>query len=141
MKSPETILRDAVFTALDGQVSYNSVVVPVYSGKADPGDNLYIVMEETSSFEGSNKQGFGNEVTMTLEIVHFQDRATTYKATDSVYNDMMQILLPSVNTPGFTLAAGWQAVKVRVDTSDFLEQAEQTIVRRIIRLKATIYQY
>ena len=141
MKSPETILRDAVFTALDGQVSYNSVVVPVYSGKADPGDNLYIVMEETSSFEGSNKQGFGNEVTMTLEIVHFQDRATTYKATDSVYNDMMQILLPSVHTPGFTLAAGWQAVKVRVDTSDFLEQAEQTIVRRIIRLKATIYQY
>ena len=141
MKSPETILRDAVFTALDGQITYNAVTIPVYGGKADLGTDLYIVMEETNSFEGSNKQGFGNEVTLTLEIVHFQDRATTYKATDSIYNDMMEILLPSVNTPGFTLAAGWQAVKVRVDTSDFLEQAEQTIVRRIIRLKATIYQY
>lgn len=141
MKSHETILRDAVYTALSGAVSYNSVIIPVYSAIADPSSDLYIVLEETNSFEQSDKQHFGNEVTLTIEIVHFQDRAMTYKIVDSIYNDMMEILLPSVNTAGFTVAAGWQAVKVRVDTTDFVEQVDRTIVRRIIRLKSTMIQY
>lgn len=140
MKSPETILRDGVYTALNGAVSYNATVIPVFAAIADPASDLYIVLEETNSFEGSTKQQFGNDVTLTLEIVHFQDRAATYKIVDSIYNDMMEILLPTVNTAGFTIAAGWQAVKVRVDTTDFVEQVEQTIVRRIIRLKCTMIQ-
>jgi len=140
MRSPETILRDAVYTALSGAVSYNSVIVPVFSAIADPSSDLYIVLEETSSFEQSDKQHFGNDVTLTMEIVHYQDRAATYVIVDSIYNDMMEILLPTVNVPGFTVAAGWQAVKVRVDTTDFVEQVEQVIVRRIIRLKCTMIQ-
>jgi len=141
MKSPETILRDAVYAALSGSISYNSVLVPVYSAIADPSSDLYIVLEETNSFEQSTKQLFSNDVTLTIEIVHYQDRAATYTIVDSIYNDMMEILLPSVNTPGFTVATGWQAVKVRAESTDFVEQVEQTIVRRIVRLKCSMIQY
>ena len=135
MKSPEIAIRDGVYAALNGTIS-----APVFGGKADPEASFYVVLEDITAFEQSTKTRFNNDVVFTLEIVQANLRAVSYKAVDTVYQEIMEILLPSVNEPGFSVA-GFQAVRVKVDSQDFVEQHLDIVVRKIIRLRCSMVEY
>ena len=135
MKSAETVLRDGVYAALAGNIS-----VDVFGANAEPGTGKYVVLEDTNTSPRFTKQYFNNDVVLQLEIVHFQDRAASYKDVDLIYQEIMEILLPTPMNPGFGVEAGWQVVLVQVDTNDFVEKHLEIVVRRIVRLRCTLIQ-
>lgn len=135
-------LREAVFTALNGNVSYNSANVPVFSGYAETTDSLYIVLESaTNNPAKNNKAKFYTSAVLNIEVVHTQDRAVSYKTVDDVFNIVKGVLLPAPWTAGFTLASPYKAKNPQIVFEDhLLEQTLEKIVRKIFRLQVEIEQ-
>ena len=139
MTPVSNVLRTAIYTALNGAITYNSNPVPVVSAIQEDGTPYYIVLEETTTSPDYDKHKFQTDITITIEIVDFQTRAASYKAVNDIYALMMAILLPSPFRAGFTLATGFQATNVQViGDNEILEQFQDIIVRKNIRLRCSI---
>ena len=139
MKDIDFTYRSAIFTALNGAITYNANVIKVFSGYAETTDNLYIVIGDSSVNSNNNKHKFGNTATITIEVVHHLTRGVTYKEVDDVYNLMMEILIPAPHTAGFSLT-GFQALNVTAESNHFLEQTLDKVLRKIVRVQSLIIE-
>ena len=140
MKDVSGPYRAAIFTALNGNLSYNSVSVPVFSGYAETTDSLYVILENTSEVGDHNKNKFTTSSTITIEIINYQTRAVSYVALDDVYEQIMELLIPEPFTAGFTIT-GFQALNPEVTSVNHLiEQGLEKCVRKVFRLKTDIVQ-
>lgn len=140
MKDVDFIYRSAIYTALNGAITYGGNVIKIFSGYAETTDNLYIVIGDSSVTNNNNKHKFGNTATITIEVVHHLTRGVTYKEVDDVYNSMMTILIPSPQTAGFNMGVNFQALNVTAESNHFLEQTLEKVLRKIVRVQSLIIE-
>lgn len=142
MKAVDQVYREAIFTALNGNLTYNSNPVNVYSAEADTTDKLYVIIgEATNVQDNTNKKKFCTASTVNIEIVHYQEAGTSYKVINDVYDQMMDILIPAPYTAGFIINTDFQACNVEVtSTTDLYELSTEKIIRKVIRLRTEIFQ-
>ena len=142
MKDVNNAYREAVYAALNGQITYGGNTVKVFSGIADTTDDLYIVLSTMNDTQvARNKKKFCTASVLVIDIVHHQQRAVSYSAVSNVYSQVMELLVPSPQTGGFALDSDFQLMSVEViGTEDLFEQSTEKVVRKIARLRAEIFE-
>ncbi len=142
-KDAERVFRRAIFDALDGNVTYNGNVVPVYDEFAsDNAPNLFIVLGNQYADDRRNFAKFVTGSVIVIDIVHHQNRAMTKDVVDDVAESIKGILMPSISGTGLTLEAGFSVNNLYRETSSYLSEQNNTkwVLRKIERYRANIQQ-
>jgi len=142
-QDPDREFRKAIFNALDGNVTFNGNVVPVYDEfAADNAPNLFIVLGNQYGDDRRNYAKFVTGGVIIIDIVHFQNRAMTKDVVDAVSNSIKAILMPGIATFGVTMDAGWSINNLYREASTYLSEQNNTkwILRKIERFRAEIQQ-
>jgi hypothetical protein len=105
MRDSGYYLRKAFFTALDGQVTFNSNNVPVVDGKLEtiPEDGIAIVFGDQSDKDKSNKSVFVQEVTFDLAVIDKRKSTAGKKDVEDVCDQVLDIIKPTVSSHGLTI--------------------------------------
>lgn len=142
-KDPEIIFRKAAYNALNGNVTFNGNVVPVYDEfAADNAPNLFIVLGNQYADDRRNYAKFVTGSVIVVDIVHHQNRGMTKDVVDTVSNSVKAILMPGIATFGLSLDAGWSVNNLYRETSSYLSEQNNTkwIIRKIERYRCDIQQ-
>lgn len=145
MKDTCKILRTAIFNALTGAITQNSVTVPVYDetvGAASTSD-LYIILSTQSESSQDTSEAFITQSSIDIEIIDRRGFSASKDDLDDVYQSMMEILIPTTTTIGITVPGTHQflnAVRDSSNTQAVSISETQTILRRTTRLVFTIIQ-
>lgn len=93
MNDPKTLLQTAYFTLLNGNLTYNSVNVPVYDRVPDNAVYPHVVLGHYTSTDDSDKSSFGENMTVTLHVVdRYINSSGSRKAINSVTGQIKQII-------------------------------------------------
>jgi hypothetical protein len=128
-KDPERVFRKAVYNALDGNVVYNGVTIPVYDEFAsDTAPNIFIVLGNQYGDDRRNYSKFVTGCVMVIDICHHQNRAMTKDVVDAVSNTIKGILF-SIN-------------ELYRESSAYLSEQNNTkwVLRKIERFRCEIQQ-
>lgn len=140
---PERVYRKAIYNALYNNVTYNSVIVPVYDEFAsDTAPNLFIVLGNQYGDDRRNYTKFVTGSVIVIDIVHHQNRAMTKDVVDAISNRIKNILLPSIGTFGITVDTGFSVNNLYRETSSYLSEQNNTkwVIRKIERYRCEIQQ-
>jgi hypothetical protein len=91
MINPAPYLRQTIFSLLNGNVTYNGDVIPVYETEGKESDSIQIIIADYSDANAGNKQKFGSRARQVLEVVSEQPKATK-KTVDEVGNLITAII-------------------------------------------------
>ena len=92
MKSSSTLLQQAYFTALSGQVNVNGVI-PVYDTVPSSPSYPYIQLDDQTKTDYVTKSSFGEEVTQQLWIVNrFSDSFGSRINLNAILDRVQQII-------------------------------------------------
>src|SRR5688572_3807288 len=91
MINPAPHIRQTIFTLLNGNVSYNGDVIPVYETEGKESEPIQIIIADYSDSDSSNKTTFGSTGSQVLEIVSEQPKATK-KTVDEVGELVLALL-------------------------------------------------
>jgi hypothetical protein len=146
MKNTKKILRQAVFTALDGNVEYESVVIPVVDekliGTTEAGLFIVLSTQSESPIE-RNDSSFNTESIIDILIIEKTGAEVSKDATDDVCETVLEILCPTATTHGLTVPSGFQFLNVypvnTVIQSMSLTET-QSVLQQTIRLSVQIIQ-
>ena len=138
-------IRTAVYTALNGNITYDSTAVPVSDEKTGYGNtaNLFIVLTTQQETDESTSEAFITKSTIEIDIVHKTGSEVSKDAIDDVYQSMMQILIPSTSTIGLTVPGTFQfqnATRENSITMPMMLSETETVMVRRTRLSFTITQ-
>jgi hypothetical protein len=103
MLDTSNAVRQAYITALNGNISYDSVNVPVYGNipfKTPP--KKYVIISDIREVQDLNNNAFFNNVVVTLDIFAEQYMTNDNGVVDNIASQIMQILMP---VPGAKLFA------------------------------------
>lgn len=121
----ETAIRNAYYQALNGNISYNGVNIPLTDSITNQGQNdaVYIVMtNQTSVYDKSGGfQMLAWESTINLMIVSQQAFSVSKDILDAVSEQIENIIIPSATTNGLVQQSGWQINNVLLRTVEFKE--------------------
>lgn len=142
-KDPEIILRKSIYAALNGNVTYNGTVIPVYDEFAsDVAPNIFIVLGNQYADDRRNYTKFVTGSVIVVDICHHQNRAMTKDVVDTIGNTIKSILLPNIATFGLTLDAGWSINNLYRETSSYVSEQNNTkwLIRKIERYRCLMQQ-
>lgn len=111
MKDPSDDIRDWLFTSLNNNITYGSIV-PVYSFPPKDAAKPYIVIgEQSSPGEDSPKDRYMSEHDVTLEIwtSHTGNNAS-YVAANSISSSILQLIRTRAQTNGYARDEGGVAM-------------------------------
>ncbi len=111
MKDTKKILRIAVFNALDGNITYSGNPVPVVDEKVRnsvPADLFILLGSQFESAIDRNSSAFITQSSIDLYITQKVSAEVSKDAIDEVYEDMLEIIFPTVGTLGIASASGFQ---------------------------------
>jgi hypothetical protein len=145
MKDTKKILRTAIFNALGG-LTYSGSSVPVYDEKQKTGqtNNLYVLLgtQQETDVE-SNDSTWITKSSIDIEIVHKTGSEVSKDVIDTTYENMMEILIPTPQTVGLTIPAGFQFLNATRDMS-LTQSVEITATESVLvcfaKLSFTIVQ-
>jgi hypothetical protein len=103
MLDTSNAVRQAYITALNGNITYGSVNVPVYGNipfKTAP--KKYVIISDIREVQDLNNNAFFNNVVVTLDIFAEQYMTNDNGVVDNIASQIMQILMP---VPGAKLFA------------------------------------
>lgn len=133
--------REALYTALNGNISYNATNVPVTSALSEAEAPYYIVINNLTLQNLSNKHKFVHAATVQFEIVDYRTRAASYKAVSDIFGQIMAILTPTPWSAGFVIDSNFQAINVEITShNDLFEPSHEKIVRKIFEIRSEIVQ-
>ena len=137
-------IREAYYTALNGQLTYDASPVPVVDDKLedDQNDTLYVVMSTQTAVDDSPFGKFDHETTMLLDIVYCPQDTVSKDVVDNVAQQIFNIILPTPETHGLT-ATGVQITNVTVENDSYLSfvlSNSRSVMRRLIRFKQLIHE-
>lgn len=93
MNDPKTLIQTAYFTLLNGNLTYNSVNVPVYDRVPDNAVYPHVAIGHYTSTDDSDKSSFGENMTVTLHVVdRYINSSGSRKAINSVTGQIKQII-------------------------------------------------
>ena len=144
MRDTMDILEMAVYNALNGQLSYNSVNIPVYDEKRRVGqsDNIYVILstQQESEIE-TNDCAFVTLSSIDIEILHKTDYEVSKTVINNISNQILQILIPTQVTTGLAGVSGYQLLHVRREraiTRNFQITDSESIIAKIITITCQI---
>lgn len=142
MNDTSYIVRKAFYEALNGNLEYNSVNVPVYDEVSVNAPNNYVILSTQTSSDTDTLNSFQNDATILVDIVSKQGASVRKDVVDNIANQVFLILKPSPQTNGLPLQEGFQlgCLKVRSDNHLPLTVQGETILRRLIRFSLKINQ-
>lgn len=146
MRDTTEILSNAVYRALNGNISYEGNSVPVFDEKKKVGnrDNIYILFSTQQEMPPDDVQSyFMVDSFLDIEIVHKTQSEVTKTILSRVANSVLEILFPAPNTIGITAPSGFQIPLFEYAgsiTRAFEISQTESIVRKFIKVKAKIIQ-
>lgn len=136
LSDKSTDVYKAIFTALNGALSYNGVDVPVYSALAFiPTEKYWVHIGEYNQLPRSSKLNFGYRSSVLIETVITDG---DYMAAKSIVEQICNTLYPTVNST-ILLDNGIVEILGEPQISEIIEQADGFIyIRKLIRLDLTL---
>lgn len=133
--------RIAFFDALDGQLTYGGVAVPVSDELLNETANNYVLLTNQTSTPDETKSSFSAEATMTLDIVS-KSEYVTKNIVDDIADQILIILRPTSNTHTLTPPASWQFLNFRKSGDTYITTPSSTsyIIRRILTFSFRVVQ-
>lgn len=144
MKDTQRILRKAINDLLAGNITYNSIPVPIYDEKIrdKQSPNLYIIFGTQQETDQNTDTSFTTISTIDLEITHKTEYEVSKDAIDEVSDQVLEILLPTPDGPGWDYNGFLIQNITRTSTisRNFSLTDSQSIIAKIITITATITQ-
>jgi hypothetical protein len=146
LKDTKKILRAAIYTALNGNITYNSTAVPTYDEKTSVTNtaNVFILLSGQQETDVENNDSvFITRSAIDIDIWQKTGSEVSKDGIDTVYESMMEILIPTPQTVGLTIPSGFQfqnATRESATTGSVeLSPTESVLVCRV-KLVFTIVQ-
>lgn len=113
MANRDKALRNSFFQALDGNLSYNGIEVPITDAKMEGDTNVYVLMtEQTATTSPSNNFNVLQWLTtLTLQITSLQSDSISKDILDDVSDQIETIVLagfPRGN--GLVVQSSWDII-------------------------------
>jgi hypothetical protein len=140
MKNPAPYIRKALFSLLDGTVSYNSAVIPVYEGEGELVQNQ-IIIGNYSHRDTSNKNNFSYQATQSLEIITIKEGLNPSKDSDLIAEVVMNIIKPTTRITENLTSSEFQVFIIGGPDMDPIREESvegQKVVRRLLRYNLLI---
>lgn len=107
----EKSIRDAVFQALNGNLSYNSDEVFVYDSKLEGEDDLYVLITDQTAQYSGNFAEHAWDCSIILQIVSRTADTISRDIIDEVSKQIEDIIIESLPTlNGLVTQLGWQII-------------------------------
>lgn len=116
MKDTSYPIRKAFYELLNGVLSYNSVVVPVYDEVLQADAQLYVIIASQTKANQDNFCTFVSDCTITLDIVCKSSFDFTKDAVDSVHNQIGQLVSSAPGQSNLPTQSGFQFSSVTEDS-------------------------
>lgn len=134
--SREKALRNAYFNVLNGNLSYNSINVPVFDNKVEsPNDSLYVLLtDQASSYNGNFARAAWDSL-FQIKIISKQYNSVSKDIVDDICQQIEDIISPDTTTIGLQAHTGWQIINVYVNTCNYTEleiSSTQTVIQKIV---------
>lgn len=147
MKDTMDLLQLLVYTALNGQLSWAGINVPVFDEKKPAGDasNVFVILstQQESEHPQAVSETFITESSIDIVITHRTEFEVSKKAINNVAGQIMQILVPTPYSNPFGTLDHWQVLNVR-RTSSISRNVSVTetdsVLERIVTISAAIVQ-
>jgi hypothetical protein len=135
-------VRNAYITALNGNITYNSVNVPVYGQTPfETTPQNYIVINGISEISNNNNQRFNNNVDVTIEIYSEQYRTNDLSIVDNISSQILNILMINTSIPVLPNANFQIFPKERTSSVySSLVKGDNFIARKIITINNLVNQ-
>lgn len=137
----DTAIRKSVFDALDGNLTYNSIDVPVYDSKlsGDDGVDVYVIITNQDGQYAGNfiQQAWISTISMT--IISVQIDGISKDIVDNVEEQIHNIIAPSVTTTGLAQQTGWKMDNViLLNYNDAADLGDVNVVSKTVTYQLTI---
>jgi hypothetical protein len=144
MINPAPEIRKGLYALLNGNVSYDSVVVPVYEGEGvyDGSVRYQVLVKDDNYTDRKTKSSLFGRVSVNMEIVTEETGTSSSKAADAILNEVFELLLPNVNGTALS-ATGFQITSVRKNIRPIIREYSgqgKNIVRRLVEINFLINQ-
>lgn len=142
-----TILRDAVYTALAGNITNSSTPVNVYDEKKPAGvtDDIFIILstQQESEAPQETSETFSTLSTIDIEIWHKTGYEVSKATIDAISNQVLTIIVPTTYSTGMAQPSGFQILNVKRDRAISRNVSltdSQSVVGKIITISCIIVQ-
>ena len=146
MKDPVKFIKDAYYTLLKDNVTYNGSIIDVYDEEANPaGNTYYIIISTVTNTNNPVKTKFFTDLEVLIDVVTLLDYQMTKQKeiVDIISGKIMNLVLPTKETTGIADTSDFQAISVRCESGNHLPVADtgtKKVVRRILRFSQTIVE-
>lgn len=137
-------VRMSFFDALNGELTYNSVAVPISDMKLETDAPVYVLItRQTATLSPQNYDTFIWETTLTLEIHSVHQDSVTKDIVDEVGEQIEQIIIgTSPQDNGLVQQEGWVIDNVYLSNSsyggDYLKHGDSNYVIKLLTFTQTI---
>lgn len=143
MKDIGKVIRTAIVTALDGNITYNSINVGIFDeAPTEAQTQPYIILSTQTESDASNNARFVTEGSILLDIVTIQGASVTKEIAENISDQILDILQPTVTTTGLTLQTGFSLTYFRKESATYLHATTNTsqMLRKVLRFAFRIQE-
>lgn len=128
--------RMAFFNLLNGQISYNSALVPIFDQKVRKGDssNLYVNIVAMGSVDDVTMQNFSRKISVTLDITTKTTDTISTDIADDIAAQIFALAMPSIGIVGLADTADIQWSTISLSSDRYLELLLATTTTQVRRL-------
>lgn len=131
-------IRQAFYEALNGNLTYNAVAVPLFDEMADTTASVYVILSTQTTTDYPTLNGLNTNETILLDIVHKTGFSITKDAIDNVSTQVLSIIIPTAGQHGLP-DVGIQFSNVRVESINTIT-FQIGLVRKLIRFSLKVNQ-
>lgn len=139
MKNPFKYLIPAYYSALNGNITINGSILPVYDGMAAPNaDSSFIMIGERTSSQIDAKCGFTSECFVLIDVV-LKGYGYGYKDSEEAADQILQRINSNLNP---TPTSSFQVVTTSVQSINNLSSinSSDNVFRTLIRFRNVVTQ-
>jgi hypothetical protein len=135
-------IRSTYINALNGNLIYNGVDVPVYGQTPfETTPQMYVVIGNILEASDNNNQRFKNNVDVTIDIFSEQYRTNELSIVDNISSQILGLLIYNPSIPVFNTANFQIFPKARISsTYSPLNKGDNYIARKIIVINNIVNQ-
>lgn len=135
-------VRSTYVGALNGNISYNGINVPVYGQTPfETTPQNYVVIGNIVESADNNNQRFNNNVDVTIEIYSEQYRTNDLSIVDNITSQVLDIMIENTDIYGFETAYFQIFPKQRtLSNYSSLQKGDNFIARKIIIINNLVNQ-
>lgn len=142
MKDCSNNIRTIYVNALNGNIFFNGVDVPVYGQtpfRTTPKN--YVVISSITETAVNTNQSFGNNVDVVIDIFSEQYRIYDNSVVDNIAGQILNILIPDTAVDGFD-DADFEVFPTARTSSTYvpLQSGENFVARKIITISNLVNQ-